>query len=135
MKKKPLRILKLMGMAIGLVLLVAAGLLVARTDRTTLRQFIDLVGRRDKSKPPIYHEYEGYSPGLRKSRVTEEFSRYHYYIAPDEAEAADASSNAGPDIYFRQDFEEIVRQATFDEEQYWREHPLDLGDETVVVDN
>ncbi len=75
-------------MATCLVCLLAAMLLTG-CDRAMLRRVIDMLGHRDKSKPAVYHDYEGYSPGLRKSHVTEEFSRYHYYIAPDEVAAPD----------------------------------------------
>lgn len=118
------------GMATGLACLLAAMLLTG-CDRTTLRRVIDMLGHRDKSKPTVYHDYEGYSPGLHKSRVTEEFSRYHYYIAPDEI----ADPDPDPDIYFRQDYDDVAPQVSFDEEQYWRDHPLNLDDAEVVTEN
>ena len=97
-------------------------LLLTSCDRALLRRLIDKLGHRDNSKPAVYHEYEGYSPGLRKSRVAEEFGRYHYYIAPDENDIPDPD----PEIYFRQDFEDVEPLTTFDEDQYWRDHPLQL---------
>ncbi len=116
------------GMITGLACLFAAMLLTG-CDRAMLRRVIDMLGHRDKSKPAVYHDYEGYSPGLRKSHVTEEFSRYHYYIAPDEVAAPDPD----PDIYFRQDYDDVSPQVSFDEEQYWRDHPLNLDDTEVVT--
>lgn len=115
-------------LAMVMAILVMSGILLFSVDRTTLRRLIDLVGQRDKSKPSIYHDYEGYSPGLHRSRVDEEFTRYHYYIAPDES----PSSDPEPDIYFRQDYDDIEPQVTFDEEQYWREHPLNLDEASSI---
>ena len=71
-----------------------------------------------------YHAFEGYSPGAAKSKVEEDFNRYHYYIAPEREETYDLD----PDIYFRQDYEAIEPVATFDEEQYWRDHPLTIDE-------
>ena len=114
-------LVKWKGRIYGLAAILLCAIMLTGCDRTTLRRAIDLLGHRDESKPPIYHEYEGYSPGIRRSRVAEEFSRYHYYIAP-ESMAPDPD----PDIYFRQDFEGVEPMVTFDEEQYWRDHPLQL---------
>lgn len=105
-----------------LFIMLLCSMMLTGCDRTMLRRAIDLLGHRDNSKPPVYHEYEGFSPGLRRSRVTEEFTRYHYYIAPDESMDPDPD----PEIYFRQDFEGVEPLTTFDEEKYWREHPLQL---------
>lgn len=99
-------------------------LLLTSCSRSTLRQIIDRLGRPDKEKPEVYHAFEGYSPGAAKSKVEEDFSRYHYYIAPEREETYDLD----PDIYFRQDYEAIEPVATFDEEQYWREHPLNIDE-------
>ena len=109
------------GKIYGLAAILMCAIMLTGCDRTTLRRAIDLLGHRDESKPPIYHEYEGYSPGIRRSRVAEEFSRYHYYIAPESI-----APDPDPDIYFRQDFEGVEPMVTFDEEQYWRDHPLQL---------
>ena len=99
-------------------------LLLTSCSRSTLRQIIDRLGRPDKEKPEVYHAFEGYSPGAAKSKVEEDFNRYHYYIAPDREETYDLD----PDIYFRQDYEAIEPVATFDEEQYWRDHPLPIDE-------
>ena len=99
-----------------------SSLLLTGCDRAVLRRAIDFLGHRNDIKPDVYHEYEGYSPGLSRSRVSEEFARYHYYIAPDETLDPDPD----PDIYFRQDFEGVEPQISFDEEKYWRDHPLQL---------
>ncbi len=116
------------GMAIRLASLLAFLLLLTGCSRATLRRVIDAIGRRDNSKPSVYYEHEGYSPGLKRSQVNEEFSRYHYYIAPDELSAPEPE----PEIIFRQDYEDVTPQVSFDEEQYWRDHPLQLdGDEEV----
>ena len=88
--------------------------------RGTLRDLINHVGSNKSEKPEVYHEYEGYSPGAKRSQGVEDFSRYHYYIAPTEDELL----NSDPEIYFRQDYEPIESQESFDEEKYWREHPL-----------
>ena len=99
-------------------------------DRSMVRNLIDKIGSRDKDKPPVYHEYEGYSPGARRSKAKEDFTRYHYYIAPEK----DEITAAEPEIFFRQDYEPITAEPSvqFDESQYWREHPLMLeGDPTT----
>ena len=114
-------LVKWKGRIYGLSAILLCAIMLTGCDRTTLRRAIDLLGHRDESKPPIYHEYEGYSPGIRRSRVAEEFSRYHYYIAPESI-----APDPDPDIYFRQDFEGVEPMVTFDEEQYWRDHPLQL---------
>lgn len=95
-------------------------LLLASCSRDRLRQLIDKLGSPDVEKPDVYHEFEGYSPGAKKSKGKEDFSRYHYYIATERFDYDDPS----PDIYFRQDYEAIEPMPTFDEEQYWRDHPL-----------
>ena len=99
-------------------------ILTTGCSRSTLRQWIDRLGRPDQEKPEVYHEYQGYSPGAAKSKVEEDFNRYHYYIAPEREETYDLD----PDIYFRQDYEAIEPVATFDEEQYWRDHPLTIDE-------
>ena len=106
-------------------------LLLTSCSRSMLRQIIDRLGRPDKEKPEVYHAFEGYSPGAKKSKVEEDFSRYHYYIAPIREETYDSD----PDIYFRQDYDDVVPQVSFDEEQYWRDHPLNLDDAEVVTEN
>ena len=111
------------------VLVIAGGLSCVFIDRPMLRRIINQWGRLRKEKPEVYHEYEGYSPGANRSRVEEDFNRYHYYIAPDHEELL----NSDPDIYFRQDYEAIEAPATFDEDQYWRENPLTFDDD--VIDN
>ena len=111
------------------VLVIAGGLSCVYIDRPMLRRIINQWGRLRKEKPEVYHEYEGYSPGANRSRVEEDFNRYHYYIAPDHEELL----NSDPDIYFRQDYEAIEAPATFDEDQYWRENPLTFDDD--VIDN
>ena len=88
--------------------------------RGTLRELINHMGSNKSEKPEVYHEYEGYSPGAKRSQGVEDFNRYHYYIAPTEEELL----NSDPEIYFRQDYEPIESQEPFDEEKYWREHPL-----------
>ena len=114
-------LVKWKGRIYGLAAILLCAIMLTGCDRTTLRRAIDLLGHRDESKPPIYHESEGYSPGIRRSRAAEEFSRYHYYIAPESI-----APDPDPDIYFRQDFEGVEPMVTFDEEQYWRDHPLQL---------
>ena len=106
-------------------------LLLTSCSRSMLRQIIDRLGRPDKEKPEVYHAFEGYSPGAKKSKVEEDFSRYHYYIAPIREETYDSD----PDIYFRQDYEAIEPVSTFDEEQYWREHPLTFDEPSPSSDN
>lgn len=92
-------------------------------DRPTLRKVINYLGSEKKEKPEVYHEYEGYSPGLKRSRVEEDFNRYHYYIATEFEEM----SAPEPDIYFRQDYETYEEpDVQFDEEAYWREHPIQI---------
>ena len=106
-----------------LVVLICSALL-SSCDRAQLRQLINKLGRPDQEKPEVYHEFEGYSPGASKSKGKEDFSRYHYYIAPEMSEAIEPE----PDIYFRQDYEAIDPIPTFDEEQYWRDHPITIED-------
>ena len=92
-------------------------------DRPTLRKIINFLGSEKKEAPEVYHEYEGYSPGLKRSHVEEDFNRYHYYIATEFEEML----NPEPDIYFRQDYETYeVPDVQFDEEAYWREHPIQI---------
>ena len=91
-----------------------------------LRMLINKWGSPDKEKPTIYYEFEGYSPGAKKSKGKEDFSRYHYYIAPDKEEMIDSD----PNIYFRQDYEAIEPMPTFDEEQFWRDHPFIIEEST-----
>ncbi len=105
--------------------LIFCALMLSGCDRATLRKWISWIVRPNHSKPQVYHEYEGYSPGATKSTVVEDFSRYYYYIAPNEEEMR----NSDPEIYFRQDYEAIEPQVSFDEEQYWREHPLQLDND------
>lgn len=93
-------------------------------SRHNLRQIINWLGKPDKEKPRVYHEYEGFAPGIKKSNVEEDFGRYHYYIAPDKEELIDSD----PEIYFRQDYEVIEPEVGFDEEKYWQEHPLIFDD-------
>jgi len=95
-------------------------------DRSTLRRAIDRFGSPEKVKPEVYHESVGYSPGAKKSKVEEDFNRYHYYIAPDKEEPVETD----PDIYFRQDYEPIEPMPLFDEEQFWREHHF-ITDDTL----
>ena len=111
------------------VLAIAVGLSCVFIDRPMLRRLINQWGRLRKEKPEVYYEYEGYSPGAARSRVEEDFNRYHYYIAPDYEELL----NSDPEIYFRQDYEAIEAPVTFDEEQYWRENPLTFDED--IVDN
>jgi len=93
-------------------------------DRAMVRTLIDKIGQRNKAKPSVYHEFEGYSPGARRSKAKEDFDRYQYYIAPEKGEF----HNVEPEIHFRQDYEPISAepQVQFDESQYWRDHPLTL---------
>lgn len=114
---------------VALMTLLLSGGVWLCFDRPMLRSIINQWGRLRKEKPEVYHEYEGYSPGANRSRVEEDFNRYHYYIAPDHEELL----NSDPDIYFRQDYEAIEAPATFDEDQYWRENPLTFDDD--VIDN
>ena len=101
-------------------------------DRLPKEKFYASVSEMlDKEKPEVYHAFEGYSPGAKKSKVEEDFSRYHYYIAPIREETYDSD----PDIYFRQDYEAIEPVPTFDEEQYWREHPLTFDEPSPSSDN
>ena len=93
-------------------------------SRNNLRRVIDMLGSPDKDKPEVYHEFQGYSPGEKRSHAEEDFNRYFYYIAPDKEELLDSD----PNIYFRQDYDEIVPIEGFDEEKYWREHPLNFDD-------
>ena len=96
-------------------------------SRAQLRQLINKLGSPDQEKPEVYHEFEGFSPGAKKTHGKEDFTRYHYYIAPEQNDIADNE----PDIYFRQDYEVIDPIPTFDEEQYWREHPLVIDDDPL----
>lgn len=100
-------------------------------DRPTLRKLINRFGAEKKEKPEVYHEFQGYSPGLRRSRVEEDFSRYHYYIATD----PDDFDDIEPDIYFRQDYETYDEpDIQFDEEAYWREHPIQIDGQPDIPD-
>lgn len=122
-------------LAVSLLLLVAAivgGGIYLVNDRYMLRRVINLIGSRDKEKPDVFHEYEGYSPGIQRSRHgVEDFNRYHYYLAPDKEEIIDSD----PQIYFRQDYEAIEPEISFDEAQYWREHPLNFDSDIPTNDN
>ncbi len=94
-------------------------------NRPLLHKLIDKFGSKKHEKPTVYHEYEGYSPGAKRSTVEENFDRYYYYIATPYEET---TSNE-PEITFRQDYEDIDVQPTFDEEQYWKDHPLIIDNE------
>lgn len=104
------------------VLLLAWLVTASSCDRGTFRTFISKVCSPDKEKPVPYHEAQGYSPGEWKSRIEEDFNRYHYYIAPE----PDLILNSDPEIYFRQDYSSPEPDMGFDEEKYWQEHPLEL---------
>jgi hypothetical protein len=107
------------------VALLCLPLLLGSCDRALLRRVINKLGKKSEEKPAIYHEYEGYSPGARRTKSLEDFNRYYYYIAPDPEELL----NSDPQIYYREDYEVIETPADFDEEQYWREHPLPTYDD------
>ncbi len=105
--------------------LLSTGLLLSGCTRANLRRVIDHLVSPDKEKPEIYYEHQGYSPGAQRSNKEEDFTRYHYYIAPAMTDEPDVSYSE-PEIVFRQDYEPIDTFPTFDEEQYWRDHPLQL---------
>ena len=114
----------------GCLAVIALAGTLSSCDRTMVRNLIDKIGSRTKDKPPVYHEFEGYSPGARRSKAKEDFTRYHYYIAPEKVDI----TSSEPEIYFRQDYEPIDAEPAvqFDESQYWRDHPLVLeGDPTT----
>ena len=108
----------------GFVMVMLCSLLLPSCSRDDLKRLINKLGSPDQEKPEVYHEFEGYSPGAKKTQGKEDFNRYHYYIAPEREEVA----NTDPDIYFRQDYESIDPVPTFDEEQYWRDFPLVADD-------
>ena len=108
----------------GFLLVLLCIVTLSSCNRAQLRQIINKLGSPDKEKPEIYHEFEGYSPGAKKNKGKEDFNRYHYYIAPERNDMVDND----PDIYFRQDYEVIDPIPTFDEEQYWRDHPITIED-------
>ncbi len=108
----------------GCLLVLLCMVTLSSCNRAQLRQIINKLGSPDKEKPEIYHEFEGYSPSANKNKGKEDFNRYHYYIAPEMSDIVDND----PDIYFRQDYEAIDPIPTFDEEQYWRDHPITIED-------
>ena len=110
---------------VGALFLLSSTVVLTGCSRATLRRLIDKVVSPKKEKPEIYYEHEGYSPGAKRSQKEEDFSRYHYYIAPELTDELDMSYGE-PEIVFRQDYEPIDTFPTFDEEQYWRDHPLQL---------
>lgn len=92
-------------------------------NRPLLHKLIDKFGSKEHEKPAVYHEYEGYSPGAKRSTVKEDFNRYYYYISV----PIEESEYSEPEITFRQDYqnyEDVDVQPIFDEEQYWKDHPL-----------
>ena len=106
-------------------MLLCLPLLTCSCDRALFRRIINKLGKKSEEKPAVYHEYEGYSPGALRSKSLEDFSRYHYYIAPDHEELV----NSDPQPYYSPEYEVIEAPADFDEEQYWREHPLPIYEE------
>ena len=108
---------------ISTLLILLMGFSLMSCDRMTLRKIINRFGSEKKDAPEVYHEYEGYSPGLKRSHVEEDFNRYHYYIATEPEEIVFTE----PEIYFRQDYETYEEpDVQFDEEAYWREHPIQV---------
>lgn len=112
-------------------LALAICLALCGCTRENLRWVINKLGSKEQEKPAVYHEYEGYSPGARKSKALEDFNRYYYYISPDKEELV----GSDPEIYFQQDYEVIEATNDFDEEQYWREHPLNFDNEETTTNN
>ena len=107
-------------------------IMLTSCDRKTLRNIINRFGSEKKEKPEIYHEYEGYSPGLKRSQVEEDFNRYHYYIATEPTIDIDYE----PEIVFRQDYEDYVEpDVQFDEEKYWREHPIQIDGQPEIPES
>ena len=92
-------------------------------DKNTVRSVLGYISSGEKIKPEIYHEMQGYSPGKYKTRgIEEDFTRYHFYLAPD----PDLIVNSDPQIYFRDDYNYPEPEQQFNEEEYWREHPIQM---------
>ena len=108
-------------------LLATAMLIVVLTimgvfDRATVRKVLSSITSGKNIKPDTYHDMQGFSPGKTKSKVEEDFNRYHFYLAPD----PDLIVNSDPQIYFRQDYDYPEPEQQFDEDKYWQEHPLQM---------
>ncbi|MBO4821690.1 MAG: hypothetical protein J5548_09535 [Prevotella sp.] len=100
-------------------------------SRADFRKIINKWGAKDKEKPPVYHDFEGYSPGAKRAKKQENFNRYHYYISPDKEELLDSD----PQVYYYDPIYEADEAETaeapplFDEDQYWKDHPLQIENE------
>lgn len=117
---------------------IAMLLLMGGCSRDDLRKIIDKLGSKDKEKPPVYHEYEGYSPGAKRAKKQENFNRYHYYISPDKEELLGSDPNVYYDynpIYEADEAETAEAPQLFDEEQYWKEHPLQIENDKNNTNN
>lgn len=106
---------------------IASLFLMGGCSRGDLRKIINKWGGKDKEKPPVYHEFEGYSPGAKRAKKQENFNRYHYYISPDKEELLDSDPYVYYDPIYEADETEIAEAPPlFDEEQYWKDHPLQI---------
>lgn len=114
---------------------IATLFLMGGCSRDHLRKIINKWGAKDKEKPPVYHEYEGYSPGIGRTKKQENYNRYHYYISPDKEELLDSDPQVYSPIYEADDYETAEAPVLFDEEQYWKDHPLQTDNEKKNTNN
>ena len=117
---------------------IAMLLLMGGCSRDDLRKIINKWGARNKEKPPVYHEYEGYNPGAKRTKKQENFNRYHYYISPDKEELLGSDPKVYYDynpIYEADEAETAKAPQLFDEEQYWKEHPLQIENDKNNTNN
>ena len=107
-------------------------------SRNDLRKIINKLGAKEKEKPPVYHDFEGYCPGAKRKKKQENFNRYHYYISPDKEELLDSDPQVYYDydpIYEADEIETAEAPKLFDEEQYWKDHPLQIENDKKNTNN
>ncbi len=112
--------------------------LMGACGREDLRKIIDKLGSKDKEKPPVYHEYEGYSPGAKRAKKQENFNRYHYYISAETNDFMDSGPQVHDEyepIYEADETETAKAPKLFDEEQYWKDHPLQIENDKKNTNN